>query len=70
MEREQVSSSNIASIGYDNDTETLEIEFIGGSLYEYRNVPLVIYENLMSAASYGSFFNREISKTYPYEKIG
>lgn len=69
MEREAVSSSNIDSIGYDPDTEMLEIEFRGGTVYEYRNVPLVVYEELMNAASHGSYFNREISKRYSYEKI-
>ena len=70
MDRLPVSSSNIASIGYNNDTEILEVEFIVGAIYEYRNVPLVVFEELMSASSYGSYFNREISRTYPYEKIG
>ncbi len=70
MDRQPVSSSNIAAIGYDSDTEILEVEFIGGATYEYRNVPLVVYEELMNAASHGSYFNREISKSYPYEKIG
>ena len=69
MEREAVQSSNIDSIGYDPDTEMLEIEFRGGTVYEYRNVPLVVYEELMNAASHGSYFNREISKAYSYEKI-
>ena len=69
MDREQVSSSNIDSIGYDHATEILEIEFRGGTIYEYRNVPLVVYQELMNAASHGSYFNREISKRYSYERI-
>ncbi|SEA17066.1 KTSC domain-containing protein [Desulfuromusa kysingii] len=70
MERQSVSSSNIASIGYDNATEVLEVEFLNGSVYEYRNVTPVVYEELMNAASHGSYFNREIRMSYPYEKIG
>lgn len=70
MDRQPVSSSNIASIGYDYDTEILEVEFLNGSVYEYRNVTSVIYEELMNAASHGSYFNREIRMTYSYEKIG
>lgn len=70
MDRQPVSSSNLASIGYDYDTEILEIEFLNGSVYEYKNVMSVIYEELMNAASHGSYFNREIRMTYPYEKIG
>lgn len=70
MGRQSVSSSNIASVGYDNTTEVLEVEFLNGSVYEYRNVPTVVYEELMNASSHGSYFNREIRMSYPYEKIG
>jgi len=70
MDRQSVASSNIASIGYDNSTEVLEVEFLSGAVYEYRNVPSVVHEELMNAASHGSFFNREIRMTYPYERIG
>lgn len=70
MDRTSVSSSNLAAIGYDENTEILEVEFLNGSVYEYRNVPLVIYQELMAAPSHGSFFNREIRLSFPYEKIG
>jgi hypothetical protein len=39
MNREAVTSSNIASIGYDEDSQTLEIEFLNGGLYQYFDVP-------------------------------
>ncbi len=70
MERKPVQSSNLAFIGYDPSTETLEVEFTDGSVYEYKNVSQFIYDELMSASSHGSYFNREISKSFPYEKIG
>lgn len=70
MERIPVQSSNLSAIGYDSETETLEVEFLNGTAYEYRNVPQVVYEQFMNASSLGSFFNREISKNYPYSKIG
>ena len=70
MDRKPVSSSNLASMGYDNSTEILEVEFLSGAIYEYKNVPSIVYEELMNAASHGSYFNREIRMTYPYEKIG
>ena len=70
MDRQQVSSSNLASIGYDDSTEVLEVEFLNGTIYEYKNVPSVVHVELMNAPSHGSYFNREIRMTYPYEKIG
>lgn len=35
MEREPVVSSNIASIGYDENNNILEVEFNNGNVYEY-----------------------------------
>lgn len=36
MERQYVSSSNIASIGYDPDNQVLEIEFLSGAVMGHR----------------------------------
>ena len=65
MERQAVSSSNIESIGYNPDSETLEVEFKKtGKVYEYYNVPQFMYERLMEAPSIGVFFNAEIKNAY------
>jgi hypothetical protein len=70
MHRELVSSSNLASIGYDPNSETLEVEFLkGGQVYEYYNVPQFMYERLMEAQSIGTFFNAEIRNTYPCSQL-
>lgn len=64
MQRTPVASSNIASIGYDIGSETLEIEFKSGKAYQYFNVPQLIYEQLMAAPSHGVFFNANIRNIY------
>jgi hypothetical protein len=65
MEREAVSSSNIASIGYEPGGETLEVEFVkSGRVYQYLNVPQFMYDRLMQAPSIGIFFNAEIKDNY------
>jgi hypothetical protein len=69
MERKAVSSSTIASIGYDPATETLEIEFHKTGLYQYFNVPLIVYETLMAAPSQGAFFNLNIKGQFAYERL-
>lgn len=68
MERQPVSSSNIVSVGYDLNTETLEIEFKNGFIYRYLNVPSFEHERLMSAGSHGIYFNANIKNTYPFER--
>jgi hypothetical protein len=65
MERKAISSSNISSIGYSPNFETLEIEFLKtGKVYEYLNVPQFMYDRLMEAPSQGVFFNAEIKNAY------
>lgn len=43
MNRTSVTSSNIASIGYDPSSLTLEVEFTDGSIYQYFDVPEAVY---------------------------
>jgi hypothetical protein len=37
-----VSSSNIQAYGYDAETETLQIAFLSGDVYQYFHVPVAI----------------------------
>jgi hypothetical protein len=69
MDRELVSSSNIVSVGYDSDSETLEVEFKGTGVYQYYNVPAFLHERMMAADSVGKFFNAEIKNAYPCSKV-
>lgn len=68
MERQSVSSSTLASVGYEPSSETLEIEFTNGSVYRYFNVPPFEHEQLMSATSHGVYFNANIKNRYPFER--
>ena len=70
MERYSVASSNIASIGYDADTDTLEVEFLSGAIYQYYNVPQNMYDQLIQAGSKGRFLNTYIKNAYPYSRLG
>lgn len=69
MHREQVSSSNIKSIGYESNSKTLEIEFKDGGIYQYFNVASDIYKKLISVISIGSFFHKYIKDNYRWKKI-
>lgn len=69
MERTNVRSSNLKSIGYDEETETLEIEFKGGSVYQYTNVPKGIHASLMNASSHGKYVHRFIRERYPTKRL-
>lgn len=70
MDRYTVSSSNISSVGYDPAAETLEVEFVNGSIYQYYNVPENMYQQLMNESSKGRFLNAYIRNSYPYTRVG
>ena len=65
-----VSSSNLESIGYDDQTQEVYIRFLNGSIYVYKGVPLHEFENLRDAPSLGSYLHRNYKNVYPYERIG
>lgn len=67
MERHPVSSSNIATIGYEDGT--LEVEFLNGSVYQYFDVSENVYQGLMNAGSHGQFLNQVVKGNYRYARI-
>lgn len=69
MERQPVSSSNVASVGYDEASNTLEIEFHNGTVYQYFDVPQNVAQALVSASSVGSYLASNIKGHYRYSKV-
>lgn len=69
MERQRVSSSNLASVGYDPISQTLEIEFNHGGIYQYSGFPISEHQGLMAASSHGSYFVQNIKDVYFCQKI-
>ncbi|HOG49424.1 MAG TPA: KTSC domain-containing protein [Lentisphaeria bacterium] len=69
MNRTPVISSNVASVGYDANTMTLEIKFKNGDIYQYFHVPETVYHELMCANSIGRFVYARIRDNYRYVKV-
>ncbi len=69
MRREPVRSSVISSVGYDEDTALLEVEFTSGDVYRYFAVPPSVHRALMEADSPGAYFNRNVSDHYPTRQL-
>ena len=53
-----VESSNVAAVGYD-----------GSNLFVGFDVPEMVYEGLMQAASKGSFLHKHVINQYRYERL-
>lgn len=68
--RDAVASSNVASVGYDEPSQTLEVEFTNGSIYQYFNVGELLYQEFMQAPSKGQFLNAYIKNAYAYSRVG
>ncbi len=69
MERTPVTSSDIRSIGYDADSQTLEIEFNSGGTYQYSGVPSGEHDGIMAADSKGKYFHANIKNRYSFDKL-
>ena len=69
MKRRRVKSSLVASVGYSSTSETLEIEFTSGTVYQYFEVPLGTYRAFLTAESKGAFFNDEVKGVFRYTQI-
>ena len=67
MNRVSVTSSNIKSVGWEN--ESMEVEFMNGAVYQYDGVPADVHQNLIEADSVGSFFHTEIKGNYAYRRV-
>jgi hypothetical protein len=67
MDRMQVESEPVASVGFDDGT--LEIEFTSGRIYQYFDVPAQMYEHLLSAESVGGYFNANIRGHFRYARV-
>lgn len=70
MMRVPVRSSNLASVGYDQTTRVLEIQFKSRSVYQYFNVPASVHSGLLNAGSKGTYHDRMIKGVYAYRRVG
>lgn len=62
-----VQSSNIAAVGHDGDH--LYVQFHGGSVWKYRNVPAEKHAEMLGNKSVGKFFGQHIKPNYDAEKM-
>ena len=69
MERVPVQSTDLAIVGYEPKTGTLEVTFRRGGVYRYKNVPQEIYEAFMKAESLGTYFNQTIKDQFACVKL-
>jgi KTSC domain-containing protein len=66
---EVMPSTVISQIHYDAEARCLRITYTSGSIYEYLDVPEIVYKEMMTWQSKGAFLNNRIKKEYKYRKV-
>jgi hypothetical protein len=69
MNRTIVGSPGIAQVGYEEGSETLEIEFVSGKIFQFYNVPLKLFNNLMESSQKELYYESNILVRFPYTRI-
>ena len=69
MQRIEVTSASLASVGYDPRSRTLEVEFQSGAVYHYHGVPYAVARGLATAQSVGGYFSRRVRGAYGYARV-
>ena len=69
MDRIDVVSKNLKSVGYESDIQTLEIEFHYPGVYQYYGVPANVFNGLLSASSKDGYYRDHIENKYRYRQL-
>lgn len=78
MKRTPVTSSQVESIGYDESTKKLQVEFkpfkkdAPNAVYEYSNVPKELHNAIFAAESIGHEINARLKSNptaYPHRRL-
>ena len=69
MRRYKVLSEAIKTVGYDEETETLEVEFRSGSVYDYEDVAPQEVLDLLQSDSLGRWFGTNIRRKHASRRV-
>ena len=64
-----VESAALATVGYDEARELLQVEFCGRAIYQFFGVPVAVHEGLLGSPSKGSYFNQAIRGRFAYQRV-
>jgi hypothetical protein len=70
VQRAAVQSTSIATVGYDEEQQLLEVVFRDGRVYHFLEVPPERVLSLLRAESKGRFFNAEIRDEFGFRSVG
>jgi hypothetical protein len=66
---QELNSEHIRAVHYEPETRKLQIAFRKGGVYEYSDVPQMVYDGLVLAESASEFFRTTIKGVFDYERL-
>ena len=69
MKLQNVESSMLLAVGYDEATREMRVIFRAGDTYRYLNVPKSIYLELLKAESKGAYMKTHVIDVYPSRRV-
>lgn len=69
MQRKRVNSSKIRSVGYDENSQTLEVELSNGQVTQYVKVYPEVYRQFMAAPNPTTFYDDKIAEDYTGRRV-
>lgn len=69
LERKRVNSGTIRSVGYDERSRCLEIEFSSGAVVQYTQVSAEVHRRLLAAPAMASYFHDNIEESYTARRV-
>jgi hypothetical protein len=69
LERQPVKSRILRSVGYDDSTKILEIEFTSGLVYQYLSVPPKVYGDLMHSEEIGKYYSEKVRPKFQTKQV-
>lgn len=69
MQRKRVNSSKVRSVGYDEKSQTLEVELSDGQVFQYVKVYPEVYRQFMAAPNPATFYDDKIAEDYTGRRV-
>ena len=69
MQRKRVNSSRLRSVGYDERSETLDVEMSNGTDYQYSKVSPEVHRRFMAAPNPTTYFDDKIAEEYTSKRV-
>ena len=69
VKRQTVQSRILRSVGYDDSTKILEIEFQTGLVYQYSGVPPKVSTDLLRSGEIGKYFSEKVRPRFQTKQV-